>query len=220
MRHVRQRLKALVRGGSDKALNRARGVIHVGANTGQERGLYAAYGLKVIWVEPIPEVFDVLQSNIAEYPDQRAVRALLTDRSGETVTFHVSSNDGLSSSIFDFDQHKDIWPEVTTSRSLELTTTTLAELIEHERVDPTEYDALVMDTQGSELLVLQGAEQLLEGFSIIKTEAADFDSYKGCCLREDIENYLSARGFTETRCTEFARSEQGGRYYDIIFERL
>ena len=32
----------------------ARGVIHVGANVGQERDLYAAYRLPVVWIEPTP----------------------------------------------------------------------------------------------------------------------------------------------------------------------
>lgn len=38
-------------------LSKGRGVIHVGANAGQERELYAAFGLHVIWIEPIPDVF-------------------------------------------------------------------------------------------------------------------------------------------------------------------
>jgi len=194
-------------------------VIHVGANTGQERDLYDSFGLKVVWVEPIPEVFETLEQNLTKYPDQRAVRALLTDRSGETVTFHVSSNDGLSSSIFDFDQHKDIWPEVVTARSIQLVTTTLSDLIARESINRSEYDALVMDTQGSELLVLKGAEQVLSGFSIIKTEAADFEAYAGCCRREDLEAHLGSRGFFETGATEFARRAEGGRYYDVVFER-
>jgi hypothetical protein len=42
-------------------LRKVRGVIHVGANEGQERDLYAAFGLNVIWIEPIPEVFQVLR---------------------------------------------------------------------------------------------------------------------------------------------------------------
>lgn len=219
MRHVRQRLRNLVGGGPNEALRRARGVIHVGANTGQERDLYASFGLRVVWIEPIPEVFDELQRNVADFPYQRAVRALVTDTSGETVAFHVSSNDGLSSSIFDFDQHADIWPDVTTARSIELVTTTLSDLVEREGIEPHDYDALVMDTQGSELLVLQGAEAMLKQLSVIKTEAADFEAYTGCCLREDIESFLFARGFRETQCTEFARHAEGGRYYDVVFER-
>src|SRR5665213_2643311 len=56
------------------------GVIHVGANTGQERDLYQSHGVGVVWVEPIPNVFDQLVKNIAAYPAQRAFKALLTDK--------------------------------------------------------------------------------------------------------------------------------------------
>jgi hypothetical protein len=53
-------------------LKKVPGVIHVGANTGQERSEYASLELKVLWVEPIPAVFEVLRSNIANFPNQRA----------------------------------------------------------------------------------------------------------------------------------------------------
>ena len=42
----------------DAFLRRVRGLVHVGANTGQERESYASHGLSVIWVEPIGDVFD------------------------------------------------------------------------------------------------------------------------------------------------------------------
>ena len=41
------------------------------------------------------------------------------------------------------------------------------------------WDALVMDTQEPELLILKGAEPMLSQFKYIKTEAADFESYVG-----------------------------------------
>jgi len=36
----------------DGFLQKVSGVVHIGANTGQERELYKKYGLRVIWVEP------------------------------------------------------------------------------------------------------------------------------------------------------------------------
>ena len=44
-------------------------VIHVGANEGQERESYARHGLRVVWIEPIPEVYERLASNIAPFPN-------------------------------------------------------------------------------------------------------------------------------------------------------
>ena len=48
----------------DSFLDRITGIIHVGANTGQERELYASKGLPVLWVEPIPHVYEKLVSNL------------------------------------------------------------------------------------------------------------------------------------------------------------
>jgi hypothetical protein len=53
------------------------GIIHVGANLGQERELYAKYKLKVLWIEPLPHFFEKLRENIREFPDQIAPTAAL-----------------------------------------------------------------------------------------------------------------------------------------------
>ena len=52
----------------DPVLRKARGVVHLGANSGQERFIYARRGLDVVWVEAIPEVFAELQRNIGCLP--------------------------------------------------------------------------------------------------------------------------------------------------------
>jgi len=44
----------------DVFLDRVKGVIHVGANTGQERLIYESRQLNVFWVEPIPNVYEIL----------------------------------------------------------------------------------------------------------------------------------------------------------------
>ena len=57
---------------SDGFLKNVSGVIHVGANEGQEREDYAARNLRVLWIEPIPSVFARLTLNIAKYDRQEA----------------------------------------------------------------------------------------------------------------------------------------------------
>src|SRR6516225_11709594 len=94
-------------------LKKSRGVIHVGANDGEERHWYDGYGLKVVWIEPIPDVFERLVENIRDFPDQRAINALITNEDGALCTLHISNNSGHSSSILDLHLHKDIWPEVS-----------------------------------------------------------------------------------------------------------
>ena len=218
-RHLR-RVRSILRRDIDvHFLPHVSGVIHVGANVGQERKTYEDYRLRVAWVEPIPAVFAALQNNIARFPRQRAFEYLVTDRDGASCLFHIANNEGASSSILDLAQHKDIWPEVAYSATIELNGITLPSLIERERIVLADYDALVLDTQGSELLVLSGAAPILGSFSYIKVEAPDFESYSGCCRIDDLAAFLGAHGFRERLRRKFAERREGGTYYDVLYER-
>jgi FkbM family methyltransferase len=201
----------------NRFLRSVRGVVHVGANVGQERMLYDRYGLDVLWIEPIPDVFAALQANIADLPRQRALERLVTDRDDAPYEFHVANNDGQSSSILELKEHRDLWPKVDFTRTITLQSSTLATLFAREKIDFARYDALVMDTQGSELLVLRGAEPVLRGFKFIKTEAPDFEAYAACAKLEDIARFLLARGYTELARHRFASRPGGGGYYDVVY---
>jgi len=203
----------------DTFLARAHGVIHVGANTGQERDRYWRFRQRVLWVEPIPEVFATLQKNLAGYTGQRAVQRLVTHEDGTECTFNVSSNNGQSSSILPLHGHKAVWPGVSYARTLTLRSVTLPTLLREEGEDAARYDTLVMKTQGSELLVLRGAEPMLGGLRFIKAEAPDFEAYKGCCLLADLKGFLTARGFRQIFKRRFPVSAEGRHYYDVVYER-
>ena len=201
-------------------LKGCKGVIHVGANTGQERKVYDRLGLNVIWVEPIPEVFAQLVENIAAYPKQRAIEALITQRDGDYLTLNVASNGGASSSILDLHEHKDVWPDVSYVRSVDLVSSTLTTSLGRANVDWNQFDVLVMDTQGAELLVLKGAVDLLPRFKFIKTEVADFEAYKNCTQGDEMETFLGQHSFVVARRDVFASRAGGGKYYDMLFKRV
>lgn len=203
----------------DGFLSACRGVLHIGANTGQERETYARLGLPVVWIEALPDVFEELKVNIAPYGDQMAIRALLTDRDGQKYVFRVANNNGASSSILELKYHKDIWPEVEYINEIEMESVTLGTALAANGVDLSRYDALVMDTQGSELLILQGARDLLDRFDYVKTEAADFESYENCATVASLTEYLGERGFSLLRQDKFAEHPRLGSYYDLLFER-
>jgi FkbM family methyltransferase len=221
LRRSARQLKRRLRPGRDAAfMPMVRGVVHVGANTGQERGLYDSYRVPVVWIEPIPEVFAQLQANLATYPDQRAVCALVADSDGAKVDFHVANNAGVSSSMLELGQHRDIWPEVAYSRTVQMETVTLDTLARGGRLgDIGDYNALIMDTQGSELRVLQGAADTLAQFEFMQTEAADFESYVGCCKLADIDAFMREHGFDEFARHAFARRVGGGTYFDVVYRR-
>lgn len=203
----------------DLFLGKVPGVIHVGANEGQERDAYDKHGLQVMWIEPIPEVFATLQERLSRYPRQSACQYLVTDQDGAEYAFNIANNGGASSSILDFKLHKDVWPDIAYERTITLRGTTLASLLKKEGTNPADYPALVMDVQGSELLVLKGAEAVLPAFRFIKTEVADFEAYAGCCQLRDINAFLKPRGFRELSRRRFAERPAGGSYYDIVYER-
>lgn len=208
-----------VRRSPDRFLRHISGVIHVGANTGQERALYLRRGLNVIWVEPIPEVFAALEANLRDFPGQRAFQYLVTDQDDQEYAFHIASNHGMSSSLLDLKLHQLIWPHVTYTATIPVRSITLASLLQREHIDPSAYQGLILDTQGSELLVLRGSIPILRHFQYIKTEVADCELYAGCCMLGDIQAFMAEHGFREY-ARQTMRSRPGvGAYYNITYRR-
>lgn len=193
-------------------------IVHVGANSGQEREQYSKYQLAVLWVEPIPDVFDRLCENIVYYPKQRAIRALVTDRDGDIRQLNIASNEGASSSILDLALHKDVWPDIHYVDRIDVITTTLDTLLKLN--DAPNIDAIILDTQGSELLVLKGATQALANCRYVLAECADFESYVECATVDSISAYLRQHSFFEVRRDKFAEQHpNGGAYFDVLFEK-
>jgi FkbM family methyltransferase len=203
----------------NRFLQKVPGVIHVGAHGGQERDLYAKFDLRVLWVEAIPHVYEYLSEQIKPFPRQRAENRLITDRDGAEYLFHVASNHGMSSSILAPDRHRELWPDVSFDTQISLRSVTLDSLLEEIGAEPDDYGALVMDTQGSELLVLKGAGKLLGRITYVKTEATDFESYSGCAKADELERFLSDFGFELIRRDTIAEKEGVGGYYDLLFRK-
>ena len=200
-------------------LQQVSGVIHVGANAGHERDLYDRLGLPVLWVEAIPQLARRLRASLAGYPLQETIECLLADEDGKQYLFNVANNNGASSSIYEFALHKDVWPEVEFVGKMSLRSRTFQALVAERGLDMSRYEALVLDTQGSELLVMKGFGPLLDSMKFIWVEAADFEAYAGGCQLGQVSEYLSQRGFRDDVRVEIARHPDGGRYFDVLFVR-
>jgi len=203
----------------DQFLEECRGIIHVGANEGHERTVYDGYSLSVLWVEALPDVFTKLTENLRDYPRQHAVNALVTDREGESYDFHVSNNSGESSSVYEFHDHKKLWPDVKFDTTIRLRSTTLDALLHNHGVSPSNFDALILDVQGAELLVVLGGGDLLKHVRYIRAEAADFESYRGACTYATLTQALKERGFVYRRKDCFESMRGVGSYYNVLYER-
>lgn len=219
LKHRLNSLKNYLLGIDNNAiLNEINGVIHIGANSGQERDIYQKYDLNVVWVEPIKEIFKQLENNIINYPKQRALNALVTDTKGKEFKFNIASNNGESSSIFNLKGHKDIWPDIDYEKSVIIQSETLPSLIEENSINLKNYEGLFLDTQGSELLILQGSKDLLKNFKFVKSEVADFEAYENCCTLNDLNKFMEENNFSIYSKNRFANRKGGGSYYEVIYK--
>lgn len=170
-----------------------KGVLHCGANIGEEAPVYNELGVfNQIWIEANPVIYDKLKNNIAGNECAIAYNACIGDVQDEEVTFHVSNNGSQSSSILELGTHKTAHPEVHYVENVRMYLTR----IDHLLPDLTGYDFLNIDLQGAELKALKGMGELIKGFKWAYLEVNKEELYKGCALVEDIDFYLGAYGFT------------------------
>lgn len=179
-----------------------KGIIHVGASTGQEMPIYAACtDGPVVFVEAIPEVYRELERRMRAYPQVTCLNACITDVDGEQVTFNVSNNEMQSSSLFEFGTHTIEHPTVRFERKINLQTTTLRSLFAVKGINLSGFDFLNLDIQGAELMALKSMD--LSGIKYAYVEVNEKPLYHLCPLIGEIDSYLAEKGFrrVETHMT-------------------
>lgn len=211
--------RRFVYGDPDAFLKHCRRIIHIGANRGQERDAYEALGLEVLWIEALPELCEELRETLRPYPKQKVLQALLTDEVGKTVMFNVASNEGASSSIYDFGEHAKMFPDVSFEKQVALKSSTLEALLKDGGYSEGYFDAIVLDVQGAELLVLKGAGSMIRSFKFIRVEACDFESYQGGCQLRDLDVFFRNAGFKYRSRQRIAGREPGRSYYEVLYVR-
>ncbi len=179
----------------DAILRKSHGVLHVGANMAQEAQFYARLGLKVVWLEAMPEFAAQCAQRISGLPNQHVLEALVSDKPDQKVTFHVTNNSGAASSMFELDQVDQIWPDVTKEREVELTSTTIDTLAADNPELFAGLDVAVLDIQGAELVALQGAQHVLGQLQALSVEVSEIPLYKGAATRSEIGTLLRMAGF-------------------------
>jgi FkbM family methyltransferase len=167
-----------------------RGILHIGGHRGQEAPDYARAKVNVLWIEALENAFKELEIVIKDFPDQQALNALLGDRD-EIVSFHVASNEGMSSSIFGFAQGNGYGLSMTQTVKLEMKR--LDRLLSAEQV--RKYPHWVVDVQGAELSVLRGAGRLLDYCNTLDVEVSTFEVYEGGVSFVELDKFLREEGF-------------------------
>lgn len=176
-----------------------KGVLHLGANVGEEAPVYDELGIKnVIWVEANPEVYEKLVINVSGF-GHRCFNFCVGDENKDTV-LHVSNNGSQSSSVLDLGTHKIQHPDVHYTHDIVVPMMRLDSFFSYvpsqsERYDLKYIDFLNLDLQGFELNALRGMGDLLRQFKWIYTEVNKAEVYKGCAQVQDLDLFLNGFGF-------------------------
>lgn len=170
------------------------GIVHCGASELQELEAYNQAGIKdIIWIEGQS---DLVKEMKLKYPDQIILNHILSDEDNKEVTFNISNN-SQSSSILELGDHSRLHPEVHYIESRKETSVSLDYVFELHNMqqDLPKYNMLVLDIQGAELLVLKGANKVLEQVDYVYLEVNFTEVYKGNGLIGEIDEILYHHGF-------------------------
>lgn len=193
--------QAKVREWLNTARIHVKGVLHIGAHDCEELPFYLSLGIQptdVIWI-------DALYHKVAECQRKgipNVYQGLLTDVDNELKTFYVANN-MQSSSIFPFGTHAQHHDWVHYTDSIVLKTSRLDTFMKEKSLDASHYNFWNLDIQGAELLALRGASESLQWPEAIYIEVNTEEVYKGCGLRNEIDDLLARKGFirVETNMT-------------------
>jgi FkbM family methyltransferase len=184
-----------------------RGIVQVGANTGQECELFRRYTSNFICFEPLPGPFQKLQS---VNPDIKCYNFALGEIN-EIKSMNIASNNGESSSFLKPINHIHEFPNIHFI---------LKSDFEIKRFDSLDislegFNVLISDTQGYEINVLKGFGKMIESFDFIMTEYIDSNMYANDSKQIDIANYLKDYGFEV--CQVYP--ESSGTWGNILFKK-
>lgn len=157
-------------------------VVDVGANLGQFN-LFCRHYLgagRIVSIEPLPSCYQLLVEN-AERPDD-CINMLVSAREG-SIPFYVARDSQLSSTVCD--SKGDYYEEIMVPG---MPLNKLLESAGCERID-----LLKIDTEGSEMEVLQSASNLLDRTAVVLVEMSIFRNSTGNMFA--VGSYLESRGF-------------------------
>lgn len=172
----------------------------------------------VVAIECNRETLEKCRRNVAHNPRIRLVEKAVNSYTGRctfypidpsrTVTTWPDGNPGASSL---FVANGDYAAERYVQNEVEVDCIRLDVLCGQLKIDVI--DLVWMDLQGAELLALQSAGLLLDKIRYIYTEVSHRAMYQGQCLFNDLDAFLTSRGFR--LCTRIDRNRW---QQDVIYE--
>ena len=88
-----------------------------------------------------------------------------------------------------------------------------------DNINLEKYQTLVIDAEGSEKLILDGAKELLPYLKNIKLENGNVNFFNEKNYNQEIDVYLKKFNFIEKKRTEIYKNSQG-KLYDILYSKV
>lgn len=161
------------------------GIIHVGAHHCQEHEDYKRNGVnKIVYIEASPKTFAVIANKKFD-ENVRLYNVACADYEGYTEMYTETDNQGQSSSLLPPGTHIKHYP------SIRFTGKETVKVVRLDSLLLNGYNFLMIDTQGSELMVLKGAPVTLQDVDYIYLECNREELYIGAPMVEEIDAYLT-----------------------------
>lgn len=173
------------------------GVIHVGAHWLEEWESYQDCGIrKVVAIEPCNPAFQVLKNRFEDNENVRLFKCACGEKEAWVQMYTETENHGQSNSI--------LKPKLHLQQHKEITFTGIPETVRVVRLDDLAferkgYGLLMIDVQGYEDRVLNGAPETLKTVDIVYAEINRGETYETNPLVEDLDMLLPEFTRVETK---------------------
>ena len=188
------------------------GILHIGAHDCEELDSYLKGGCpkeKIIWIEGNPEKVKTVKNRDNTI---KIYNYLVTDKKGEEIDFKITNN-GESSSIYDFGSHSKYYRDVKFVKKVKIKTSTVEEIYTNEKIENNFANFLNIDIQGAELLALKGMGKILKEFDYLYLEVNKEHLYKDCALVDEIDEYVSDFRFKRIETVWYGNHNWGDAFY-------
>lgn len=175
-----------------------KGVIHIGASYAQEQAIYDFFGFKnILYIEADPEVFSKLQEKFNSKSNENVKIANFAASNYNGVANFFRTNNYLSSSLLKLNKHKIWFPEINLAKEIIVESKTLDKYFEEQKFNynTENYNVMILDIQGAELLALKGSINTLKNIDLIISEVDYDELYENGAILEEIDEFLLKHNF-------------------------
>ena len=175
------------------------GVLHIGAHYGEEIELYKNYLINdIICFEPLPSNFYILENIVGQKAESYNIA--LGNENKKILMNVETANNGQSSSILNPKLHIQQYPHITFDKKIEVNMLKLDDFMTFHQANGKNknksFNFINIDVQGYELEVFKGGKETLKNIDYIISEVNKEYLYEGCCLIQEIDEFLSEYNFS------------------------